>query len=279
MERLNGILEAVPQVTEPTEPVTPDEISGTIEFRELTFGYGEQVVVRDINFRIEQGTRVGIVGSIGSGKSTLVRLLARLYPVPDGTIFIDGIDINRLPLDVLRRALALVPQEGFHFSRTVGENIAYGKEGASNREIEEAARLASLEDDLERFPAGYETLVGERGITLSGGQRQRLAIARALLKNPAILVLDDPLSAVDASTEEAILANLADYYGRRTVIIISHRISALRDCDRIVVMDSGRIVEQGNHDQLVAANGLYAEMNREQQIRQEIEQFQSGYQG
>jgi ATP-binding cassette subfamily B protein len=189
-------------------------------------------------------------------------------------IFIDGTDINRISLSQLREAIGFVPQEGFLFSRTLADNIAYGKEGADDVEIQAAARLASLEGDVSRFPAGYATLVGERGITLSGGQKQRTAIARALLKDPPVLILDDPLSAVDAGTEEEILANLTGYYGKRTVIIVSHRISALRDCDLIVVLDNGRIVEQGSHAQLLAMEGRYAELNREQQIRQEIEKFQ-----
>ena len=217
--------------------------------------------------------RVGIVGPIGCGKSTLVRLIPRLYPVAEGSIFIDGVDINHIPLKKLRDAIGFVPQESFLFSRTIGQNIAYGKEGATTAEIETAARLSSLEPDIERFPEGYETLVGERGVTLSGGQKQRAAIARALLKNPALLILDDPLSAVDARTEEDILANLATYYGERTVIIVSHRLSALRRLQFIVVMNEGRIVEQGSHGELLALGGWYTAIYQEQQLRQEIEGF------
>ncbi len=273
MERLNGILGANAKVSEPSEPANVQNIYGEIELRNLSFGYGSELVLKEISLCIKRGSRLGIVGRIGSGKSTLVRLVVRLYQVPDGMIFMDGIDINSIPLSQLRSAIGFVPQEGFLFSRTLADNIAYGKEGAEENEIRAAARLASLEEDVERFPSGYDTLVGERGIALSGGQKQRTAIARALLKDPPVLILDDPLSAVDAGTEENILANLAGYYGKRTVIIVSHRISALRDCDLIVVMDNGRIVEQGSHAQLLEMDGRYAQINREQQIRQEIENF------
>jgi ATP-binding cassette subfamily B protein len=275
MERLNGIFEAEVKVLEPSEPAVIQQIAGEIELKSLSFGYGKEPVLKELSLRIKQGSRFGIVGRIGSGKSTLVRLIARLYPVPDGMIFIDGTEINRISLLQLRNSIGFVPQEGFLFSRTVAENIAYGKEGAGEAEIRTAARLASLESDVTRFPDGYATLVGERGITLSGGQKQRTAIARALLKNPPILILDDPLSAVDAGTEEEILSNLSSYYGNRTVIIVSHRISALRDCDMIIVLDNGRIVEEGNHAQLLAMGGGYAELNREQQIHAEIEKFRA----
>ena len=230
-------------------------------------------LLEGISLTIKQGMKVGIAGPVGSGKSSLVRLIPRLYPVADGQIFIDGIDVNRIPLARLRGAIGFVPQESFLFSRTIGDNIGYGREGATAEEIAGAARLASLAGDVERLPEGYETLVGERGVTLSGGQKQRTAIARALLKNPAVLILDDPLSAVDARTEEEILRGLAGYYGDRTVVIVSHRLSALRDCNLIIVLDKGRIVEQGNHGELLAMGGRYAAIHREQQLRQEIEGY------
>jgi ATP-binding cassette subfamily B protein len=283
MSRLNGVLDARATVTEPTVPEKLETIGGDMEFRNLGFSYdgnaeGEQSAdnsfsLKGISLTIKKGMRVGFVGPIGSGKSTLMRLIPRLYPVGDGRIFIDGVDVNRLPLRQLRAAIGFVPQESFLFSRTMGDNIGYGKEGAATEEIEAAARLARLAGDVERFPDGYATLVGERGVTLSGGQKQRAAIARALLKNPAILILDDPLSAVDARTEEEILGSLAGYYGDRTVLIVSHRLSALRDCNLIVVLDNGRVVEQGNHGELLALGGRYAAIHQEQQLRQEIEGY------
>jgi ATP-binding cassette subfamily B protein len=275
MSRLNQILEAKATVREPAQP-EPATITGSIEIRDLSFSYGNSTIspeLSHISLTIKKGTRLGIVGPIGCGKSTLVRLLPRLYPVADGHIFLDGVDINRIPLGQLRRAIGFVPQESFLFSRTIGDNIAYGQEGATEEEIENSARMSGIAPDIMRFADSYKTLVGERGVTLSGGQKQRTAIARALLKNPPILILDDPLSAVDARTEEEILANLSAYYGERTVIIVSHRLSALRDCGLIIVMDGGRIVEQGSHGELLAMNGRYAAIHHEQQLRREIEGY------
>lgn len=270
MSRLNEVLDARARVTEPAEPAEVGAIRGEIELRDLRFGYNGGELLGGISLRIPRGAKLGIVGPVGSGKSTLVRLLARLYPVEDGMILIDGVDINRIPLARLREAIGFVPQESFLFSRSIRENVAYGKEGGASAEVEVAARLALLEPDVRRFPDGFQTLVGERGVTLSGGQKQRTAIARALLKAPAVLILDDPLSAVDARTEEEILRGLAGYYGARTVIVVSHRLSAVRECDEIVVLDRGAVAERGSHDQLVARGGLYAAMWREQQLREEI---------
>ncbi|GAM10848.1 putative multidrug resistance ABC transporter ATP-binding/permease protein YheI [Geobacter sp. OR-1] len=273
MERLNWILAAVPRVSEPAEPAAVAKLQGEIELCNLVFAYGAETVLRGISLKIARGSRLGIVGPIGAGKSTLVRMLARLHPVEDGMIRIDGIDINRIPITTLRNSIGFVPQEGFLFSRTIAENVTYGREGANNEKMTAAARMAGLHDEVSRFPDGYETLVGERGITLSGGQKQRTSIARALIKDPAILILDDPLSAVDAHTEEEILTNLAGYYGSRTVIIVSHRISALRDCDLIVAIEDGRIVEQGSHVRLLEIDGRYAQLYREQQLLREIESY------
>lgn len=275
MARLNEVFDAVPCVTEPEEPAGAWPLRGEIELRDVRFSYGaaggaSSPVLDGVSLTVSAGSSLGIVGAVGSGKSTLVRLLARLYPIPDGRIFLDGTDVNRMPLSRLRSAIGFVPQESFLFSRTVRENIAYGKEGATSEEIEAAARLASLDGDVLRFADGYDTVVGERGVTLSGGQKQRTAIARALLKNPAVLILDDPLSAVDAQTEEAILESLSGYWGDRTVVIVSHRLSAVRECDRIIVLKGGVIAEQGSHDDLLARNGLYGAMWREQQIQREI---------
>jgi ATP-binding cassette subfamily B protein len=213
------------------------------------------------------------VGVVGSGKSTLVRLIPRLFPVADGTLFIDGIDVNRLPLQRIRSAVGFVPQESFLFSRTIADNIGYGKPGATREEIERAARIAGLSGDIARFPQGLDTLVGERGVTLSGGQKQRVSIARALIKEPSILILDDPLSAVDADTEEEILSALSGYYGERTVLIVSHRLSPLRGCDEIIVLEQGAIVEQGSHAELLELNGRYAAIHTEEQLKAEIERL------
>lgn len=273
MSRLNAVLDARATVREPMEPATDTNLKGDIELRNLSFSYQNEPVLQDISLTIPAGSRLGIVGPIGSGKSSLVRLLPRLYPIPDGMLFIAGTDVNRISLDCLRAIIGFVPQESFLFSRTIGANIAFGKEGAGGDEIAEAARLASLVDDINRFPEGYETMVGERGVTLSGGQKQRTAIARALLKNPEILILDDPLSAVDARTEEEILQGFSSFYGNRTVLIVSHRLSAVRDCDQIIVLDGGRIVEQGNHEALLSFDGRYAAIYREQQLREEIDSF------
>lgn len=273
MARLSEIFDARPLVVDPEAPAPVAAIRGEIELRGLRFGYNGGEVLRGVSLRVPAGTRVGIVGGVGSGKTTLVRLLARLYPVGDGQIFVDGTDINRIPLEVLRQCIGLVPQESFLFSRTIGENIACGRDGATESEVMQAARLASLDGDLARFPRGLATVVGERGVTLSGGQRQRVAIARALLRNPSVLVLDDPLSAVDARTEEEILRSLAGYYGDRTVVIITHRLSAVRACDVIVLLKDGVIAEQGSHDELVARGGAYAALWREQQLRDEIAGF------
>jgi ATP-binding cassette subfamily B protein len=273
MSRLNEVLDARATVREPADPAKLEKIVGEIEFRDLTFGYNGKALLKGVSLTIGKGTRVGIVGPVGSGKSTMMRLIARLYPVGDGQLFIDGIDVNRIPLAKLRDAIGYVPQESFLFSRTIADNIGYGRHDATSREIEAAARLAHLDGDVAGFPGDFETMVGERGVTLSGGQKQRTAIARALLKNPAVLILDDPLSAVDAGTEEQILRGLSGYYGDRTVLIVSHRLSALRDCDLILVLDEGEIRERGTHGQLLALGGLYAAMHREQQLRQEIEEY------
>ncbi|QWV99811.1 ABC transporter ATP-binding protein/permease [Geomonas nitrogeniifigens] len=273
MTRLGEILNAYPEVVEPEQPVDPGEIKGEIEYRSLSFSYGSAEMLRGIDLKIARGSRIGIVGVVGSGKSTLVRMIPRLFPVADGTLLIDGIDLNRLPLQRIRAAVGFVPQETFLFSRTIAENIAYGKPGATREEIERAAKIAGLSGDLTRFPQGLDTLVGERGVTLSGGQKQRVSIARALIKEPSILILDDPLSAVDADTEEEILSALSGYYGKRTVLIVSHRLSPLRNCDRIIVLEQGSIVEEGSHAELLELGGRYAAIHREEQLKAEIERL------
>jgi ATP-binding cassette, subfamily B, multidrug efflux pump len=230
-------------------------------------------VLDDVSALLPAGTTTAIVGATGSGKSTLLNLLPRLHEAPPGTVFIDGVDVRRIPLAVLRGAIGFVPQEPFLFSDTIAQNIAFGaRDGQGSRErIEEAARIARLDADLTDFPRGYETIVGERGITLSGGQKQRTAIARALVVDPKILVLDDALSSVDTYTEEEILSRLRGVMRQRTSIIVSHRISTVRDADQILVLHEGRLVERGRHDDLVARGGIYAELYRKQLLEEELE--------
>jgi ATP-binding cassette subfamily B protein len=267
-------------------------LDGAIEIRNLTFTYpgAARPVLTDVNLRIEPGQTVALVGATGSGKSTLIALLPRLHEPPPGTVTIGGVDIREIPLDRLRGAIGFVPQEPFLFSATIGENVALGgrtdshgktrintdkREDPSSsvfiRGIQEAAAVARLDTDVADFPRGFETAVGERGITLSGGQKQRTALARALFVDPTILVLDDALSAVDTYTEEEILSRLRGIMRQRTSILVAHRISTVRGADQIFVLDDGRIAERGTHDQLVARNGLYAVMYRKQLLEEELQ--------
>jgi ATP-binding cassette subfamily B protein len=272
LERIRKVLEAVPAIRDEEPLVEPDEIRGGVSFRHLTFSYRENgpEVLRDIDLQVAAGTTVAIVGRTGSGKSTLLSLLPRLFDPARGTLFLDGADVRNLPLARLRGEIGVVPQETFLFSATIRDNIALGRPDASDAEVREAARLAGLEDDLASFPQGLETVVGERGITLSGGQKQRTALARALLRGPRLLLLDDCLSAVDTQTEEQILRNLRSVFRGRTVFLVSHRVSTVKDADLIVVLDHGRIAERGTHAQLLARGGLYADLHRRQLLEEEL---------
>ena len=281
-KRLLEILDAVPAVADDAvlsaAPQTPEAIRGEIEFRNLTFTFGGAPVLQDVSARIPAGTTTAIVGGTGAGKSTLLGLLARLNDPPPGTVFVDGHDVRHLPLSALRGAIGFVPQEPFLFSATLAENITLGEPAASAAEggwgrarIEAAAAGARLDADLDAFPNGYDTVVGERGITLSGGQKQRTALARALVTDPRILVLDDALSAVDTHTEEEILRRLRDVMRQRTSLIVSHRVSTVRGADQILVLDGGRIAERGTHDALLRHDGLYAALARHQQLEEELE--------
>jgi ATP-binding cassette subfamily B protein len=271
-KRLLEVLDAEPLVSDDEANEAIQSIDGEIEFRNLTFAFGDAVVLRGISFKVPRGTTTAIVGGTGSGKSTLLNLLPRLHEPPPGTVFIDDVDVRNIPLRVLRGAIGFVNQEPFLFSTTLAENIAFGArdaQGQRNR-ITEAASVARLDKDLVQFPQGYETTVGERGITLSGGQKQRVAIARALVVDPKILVLDDALSAVDTHTEEEILERLSSVIAERTSIVVSHRVSTVRDADQIVVLHDGRVAERGTHDELIRRDGFYADLYRKQLLEEEL---------
>ena len=246
------------------------QIRGEIEFRHLNFSYNSTPVLHDINLRIPAGSSLAIVGPTGSGKTTLVDLIPRIYDAEPGTVLIDGIPVHEYPLADLRSNLGFVPQETFLFSETVRENIAFGKEDATDQEVRSAAVAASIGEEIEGFPEQYQTLVGERGITLSGGQKQRTAIARAIIRNPRILILDDALSSVDTNTEDKILNHLREIMRGRTTIFISHRVSTVRNADRIAVLHAGRIVELGTHDELVAKDGYYTDLYNKQLLEEEL---------
>jgi len=271
MRRLDEIFNTRPAIASPRAAQPRVPLHGEIEFRRVSFAYDDVEVLHDINLTIPAGKTVAIVGPTGSGKTTLVSLIPRLIDPTSGTVLIDGIDIRALPLAVLRSSVGMVPQEPFLFSDTLEENLALGVEAGDGRRVREAAEIARLAGDVADFPLGLQTMVGERGVTLSGGQKQRATIARALARGPAILVLDDALSSVDTSTEEAILTGLRRFMVERTGLIISHRISTVRGADLIVVLDGGRIVERGTHDALVAAGRLYADLHHKQILRDALE--------
>ncbi len=277
MERLNGILEETPEITDSNEPASVGSLKGEIEMRGLTFvpGNGGNPLLRDIHLSVKRGEKIAIVGRTGSGKTILCNLMVRVLEAPEGTLFLDGIPVRRLPLHVLRNSIGYVPQDTFLFSDTIRENIAFGKLHASQDEIDEAARLAQIYDEIMEFPEGMDTVIGEKGITLSGGQRQRIAIARAIVMDPPIFILDDALSSVDIQTEERILEGLGTFLQGRTSFLITHRAAPLRRADRIVVLDEGRLAELGDHGSLLAKGGIYTELYWRGQLEEEIERENS----
>ncbi|MGI9590348.1 MAG: ABC transporter ATP-binding protein [Myxococcota bacterium] len=267
MQRIDELLSVQPTIADHPDPETPQPFRGEVELRELSLAYPGAPgtpALEDVSLRIPAGSTLGVVGPVGSGKTTLASVIPRLLEVPDGAVFVDGVDVNRIPLQSLRSHIAMVPQESFLFSMTLADNIAFGLPRSEAEAVRRAAQRAQLANDVDELPRGYETVVGERGVMLSGGQRQRTALARALAMDPRILILDDTLSAVDAETEAAIQRELAEVFQGRTVVVVSSRVSAVRRADQIVVLDEGHIVERGSHDELVARGGLYARLASEQ---------------
>ena len=273
MGRINEILVEKPEIADGAEvKITGGNTSmaGDIEFRNLNFTYAGKPVLHDVTLRIPAGSSLAIVGPTGSGKTTLVSLIPRIYDAAAGSVLIDGRPIREYSLEFLRANIGFIPQETFLFSESLRENIAFGKADATDAEVHSAAAAASIAEEIEGFPERYRTLVGERGITLSGGQKQRTAIARAIIRNPRILILDDALSSVDTHTEDKILNHLREVMQGRTTIFISHRVSTVRNADLIAVLHTGRVVELGTHAELIERNGYYTDLYNKQLLEEEL---------
>ncbi len=272
MGRLWTIFASQPNIDDQLVSEKPvPELKGEIEFRNLTFAYNGFPILKNINLQIPAGRTVAIVGATGSGKTTLAALIPRLFDAPEGTVLVDGIPVRELPLKTLRSHIGFVPQETFLFSDSIRENIRFGVPASSDSEVERAAEVSNILPDIQGFPKGFDSMVGERGLTLSGGQKQRVAISRAIIRDPRILILDDALSSVDTYTEEKILRHLTEVMAGRTTILISHRVSTIRNADEIVVLHDGTIAERGSHEELLAMNGHYTELYNKQLIEESLE--------
>jgi ATP-binding cassette subfamily B protein len=278
MDRLNRIFAEAPEIFDSSGVIPLGPLKGSIDIRGLTFspGNGGNPLLRDIHLTVEVGERIVVVGRTGSGKTIFCNLVARILEPPKGYLFFDGIEIHEIPLGVLRTSIGYVPQDIFLFSDTIRENIAFGKLDATDNEIEEAARLAQIYDEITEFPEGLNTVIGEQGITLSGGQRQRISIARAILMDPPIFILDDSLSSVDIQTEERILEGLEKFLKGKTSILITHRIAPLRRADRIIVLEQGKVAEMGDHNTLLSKGGIYTDLYWKRQLEEELERNNTG---
>jgi len=275
MKRLCEVFDSKPVINNAVNIIENADIKGEIEFKDVSFSYGGDMpyVLKNINLKIKAGETIGIIGHTGSGKSTLVNLLPRLFEVKEGKIFIDGNDIQLLPISVLRTSIGYVPQETFLFSDSIESNIAYSESVIDKEKVIQSSKVSQIYKDVDNFPDRFETVLGERGINLSGGQKQRTSIARAIISDPRILILDDAFSAVDTYTEEEILKGLKDIMKKRTTILISHRVSTLKDSDRIIVLKEGTVAESGTHESLIQQEGIYADIYFKQLLEEELKEL------